>query len=352
MKISKSIFIACVAITTIATVFGQPSAKTEKKNSFRNKVNNPTSVGKAVSSNDYSFSTTTGTYENLIGAVSINNNQLWDDPEYTIPIGFNFQLYNSTLDSVYFGSGEGGLVSSKRDSDSKADYLIIPFETDLIDRGDISEISQSPISYKLVGSAGNRILKIEWKNAGFFDEEGSELNDYINFQLWLYEGSNNIEIHFGANKITNSSLNYFGETGAVIGLSDSDQSNTYLLSESPSNPTMTDESIAYLNGTPPDGTVYKFSKNSTGINFNESNNYDVRVYPNPFHQYATFKVNNSNIHHAELKVIDIFGRVIKTIDNIQTNEITLNRDNLVNGIYFYQLTEKAKTIATGKFIVE
>jgi hypothetical protein len=62
------------------------------------------------------------------------------------------------LDTVYFGMGLGGLVSSAIDTTFVADYAIIPFEADLIDRGELTGISQSPISYKLEGNAGSRIV--------------------------------------------------------------------------------------------------------------------------------------------------------------------------------------------------
>ena len=41
---------------------------------------------------------------------------------------------------------------------------------------------------------GRRVLKIEWKNAGIYEEyyDDKVSNDYINFQLWLYEGTNDI----------------------------------------------------------------------------------------------------------------------------------------------------------------
>jgi hypothetical protein len=114
------------------------------------------------------------------------------------------------LDSVYFGMGLGGLVSSVIDPNFEADYAILPFEADLIDRGELTGISQSPISYKMEGNAGSRILKIEWKNAGFVGEIGElgTLNDYVNFQVWLFEGSNDVEMHYGPNMVLNPAISY------------------------------------------------------------------------------------------------------------------------------------------------
>ncbi|MDP1621590.1 MAG: T9SS type A sorting domain-containing protein [Bacteroidales bacterium] len=349
----KTILIVFVALTAMTNVLGQSVLKKVDKRNFKNIVNHGISFHKVASSGDYSFSTTTGTYSNLSNAISINNNQLWDDPEDSIPVGFNFKLYDLVLDTVYLGIGYGGLVSSVIDTNFEADYLVLPFETDLIDRGNISGISQSPISYKLEGASGNRILKVEWNNAGFYDEGEllGTLHDYINFQLWLYEGSNDIEIHFGPNMITNPLINYGQETGAIIGLSDYNLINPYLLSGNPVNPVLSD-TLVFLGGTPADGTIYKFSNLTSGIKNNQPGNFDVQIYPNPAHQIAIVRVNNGKLNHAELRITDTFGRTIKAIRDIQTNEISVDCNNLIKGIYLYQLTDQGKNVATGKLIIE
>lgn len=352
MKTLKSILIATIVITSMADVVGQSLSKYEKRNNLRNKINYESSKSHKALGNDYSFSKTTGTYADLSGATSINNNQLWDDPEYIIPIGFNFELYDITIDSLYFGIGSGGLVSSKIDINYEAEYFIIPFQTDLIDRGDISGTSQSPISYKVEGTTGNRILKIEWKNAGFYEEGNSlgTLNDYINFQLWLYEGTNDIEIHFGPNMITNPTINYYGETSAIIGLSDYNLLNAYFLSDIPTNPILVD-TLDYLNGTPSDGTIYKFSKNSLGIEFNNSTIHTVKIYPNPIQTEAILQTEK-NLENAILTIYDSNGKVVKQIANISGKKITLHLDNLPSGLYFSRLTENNKVITSDKLIIK
>ena len=352
MKTLKLILIAAIVTTSMADVVAQSLTKDQKRNNLRNKENYGSSQSYKILGNDYFFSKTTGTYVDLTGAISINNSQLWDDPEYVIPIGFNFDLYDITIDSLYFGIGLGGLVSSKIDTNYEAEYLINPFETDLIDRGDISGTSQSPISYKVEGLPGNRILKVEWKNAGFYDEDDSlgTLNDYINFQLWIYEGTHDIEMHFGSNMITNPTINYFGETGASIGLLDNDLNNAYLLSDIPSNPILVD-TLSFLNGTPSDGTIYKFSKNTVGIEANNSTIYAVKVYPNPLQTEAIFQTQKI-LKDAILTIYNSNGQVVKQIANISGKEVTIHRANLLSGLYFIRLTENNKVIASDKLIIK
>jgi hypothetical protein len=353
MKTLKTILLLFLAMTTMTPIFGQTVLKKTGKGNYKNKISHGPSFHKTALSVGYSFSKSTGTYSNLTDAVSINNGQLWDDPMDSIPVGFNFKLYDLTLDTVYLGVGFGGLVSSAIDTNFEADYLILPFETDLVDRGDLSGHSLSPISYRLDGVSGSRILKIEWKNTGFLGEEdiSGTLNDYIDFQVWLYEGTNDIEMHYGPNQVTNPLVNYYGETGAIIGLSDYDLIDAYLLSGNPDSPMLSD-TLVVLGGTPADGTIYKFSNLTSGIEGDQPGNFHVQISPNPVQRFATIRVNNGKLNHAELRLTDTFGRIVKKIQGIQTNEIILDCDNLGKGMYLYQLSEPGKPIATGKLIVE
>ncbi len=353
MKSLKLIcLIGCVLLIPMSNMLGQSPSKIENRKQFVNQITNkPTQkLGSLLSG--YTFTKTTGTYSNLTGTISINEGELWDDFEGVISIGFDFDLFDTTIDSLFFGIGVGGLVSTAIDENFETDLLIVPFEADLIDRGDLSGTSISPISYKLDGQVGNRILKLEWKNAGFYSEgdELGTLNDFVNFQLWLYEGSNNIEMRYGPNKITNPSINYASESGPIVGLTDYGFSNTFLLSGNPSNPIVTD-SLVFLTGTPPNGTIYKFSKMVSSTN-NDNQKVAAKISPNPFHVSGVINLKNRNLKNGVLKITDINGRLVKTMTNLQSDEITIQRDNLVNGVYFYTLTDKTKFIESGKFMIE
>jgi len=62
----------------------------------------------------------------------------------------------------------------------------------------------------------------------------------------------------------------------------------------------------------------------------------LRFYPNPFSDYVTIDLSiGSQIQTIEL--IDIFGRTVKSIDRFEGNSITIQRDNLPGGIYFFRI---------------
>ncbi|MDT8308289.1 MAG: T9SS type A sorting domain-containing protein [Bacteroidales bacterium] len=339
-----------LAFLSANTLMIQAQGTTEKNRFVTHEKNTPSQKG--LLSPTYDFSVDAGTYADLTGATSVNNNVLWDDPEYAIPIGFGFQLYDLTTDSIYLGMGLGGTVSSVLNYMWEADYIICPFEADLLDRGALTGISQSPISYILEGIAGNRIFKLEWKNAGFYDEEDSlgTMNDYINFQLWLYEADNKIEFHYGPHMITDPFINYYGETGAIIGLADYDFTDIYLLQGNPANPTMVD-SIAFLNGTPANGTIYRFSKFGTGVAHGNPVENILTVMPNPAQQQFVVKTGSTNAKRS-IRLIDSYGRVVKVVSDFQTDEVIIDRAGLVNGTYFVVLVEDGKATHTGRVVLE
>lgn len=80
----------------------------------------------------------------------------------------------------------------------------------------------------------------------------------------------------------------------------------------------------------------------------------IDFYPNPLSKMAILKVKDENIKYENLKlnILDAFGRKVKTLNCTQNNEIIVDRENLDNGIYFYQLVEFYKVLATGKFIID
>ena len=92
---------------------------------------------------------------------------------------------------------------------------------------------------------------------------------------------------------------------------------------------------------------------ATGINDYALTKPEVLIYPNPFNDNARIVLNSSaSLETAELRFIDVFGRVVKTYNDLQTNEIILSRDNMECGVYFYQLINKGTSIGSGKVLVE
>ena len=73
----------------------------------------------AAFSQEYSFELAQGTYTDLVDPISITNGLTWDDPEFAIPIGFDFQILETTMDSLFIEGTVTQLFSSLSFEESK-----------------------------------------------------------------------------------------------------------------------------------------------------------------------------------------------------------------------------------------
>ncbi len=88
---------------------------------------------------------------------------------------------------------------------------------------------------------------------------------------------------------------------------------------------------------------------STGALETEKN---IQLSPNPFTNYANLIISpNVNVINGKLNVYDMNGKVVKTMFTNDAHLITIYKENLQKGIYFYQLTSNDKLLGNGKFII-
>lgn len=293
--------------------------------------------------NAYHFTVNNEPYEDLVGSTSLNNGQIWDDPGYAIPIGFDFQISTQVFSTIHFPDfGLGGSLSNVFDEDDEDAFaLIIPIGQDLIDLGYSTGVSQSNLSYKTEGTPGSQILKIEWNNVGFWDDMTG--NDFMNFQVWLYEGSNVIEYRYGPSEINNPQGSFEGETGPIVAFiplinfdTDEIEEDAYLLSGDPTNPTVVvveagdePQGVITLQGIIPDGTVYTFTPQNLSVDTFE--NLDFAVYPNPANDYFHIQ---TRADEYQARLYNNIGQKIKHIANADG---AIDVSNLPAGIYLIEI---------------
>lgn len=299
----------------------------------------------------YNFNVSNEPYTDLTGSTSLNNGQVWDDPTYAIPIGFDFQISTEVFNTIYFPDfGLGGSLSNVFDEFVQDAFaLMIPIGQDIIDLGDWTGVSQSNLSYKTEGVAGSQILKIEWNNVGFWEDMTGA--DYMNFQVWLYEGSNIIEYRYGPNQINNPQGSFEGETGPIVYLiplinfdTDEIEEDAYLLSGDPSNPTVIvveagdePQGPIALQGMIPDGTVYTFTPQNLSVGDFET--IDFAVYPNPAGNYFNIR---ANALEYQVNIYNNLGQKVKHFDNSSTQ---IDVTGLPAGLYLIEVeTERGSSI--------
>ena len=105
-------------------------------------------------------------------------------------------------------------------------------------------------------------------------------------------------------------------------------------------------------GTEP-GELYKISLSGNLVGTQEVSNNGcyINLYPNPFITSATLQLSKP-LQYATLIFYDILGKEIKRMQNLSGKEITLQRDGMKSGMYFYSLTDRAGVIGQGKMVVE
>jgi hypothetical protein len=101
-------------------------------------------------------------------------------------------------------------------------------------------------------------------------------------------------------------------------------------------------------GTSIDMGAYEL-QNSIGINSYE-NLYQLSIYPNPFKDYTFVKLASS-LTDMEYHIYNLYGQLIKTGFQQSGNSLTIQRDNLPEGVYFIEMMQEKNMVAREKFII-
>jgi uncharacterized repeat protein (TIGR01451 family) len=84
-----------------------------------------------------------------------------------------------------------------------------------------------------------------------------------------------------------------------------------------------------------------------------TNNPTVRVYPNPFETEATLEVFGTELFEdLTLRIFDNTGKQVQIIEAQHTNRISLQKQDLSAGLYFFQLSNQGNVLGTGKIMVK
>jgi len=322
---------------------------------------------------DYNFNIQHDTYQNLDSLFSANltDGLVWEDEQFVISVGFDFPIQNSFYDTVKI-EDDGFFVFFQQcglDTDAEGPILLALF-CDLADRGVFlgnGNIPLSSISYLVENISGTKILKVEWKNATLSFGEGYD--DFINFQVWLYE-SGTIEIRFGESNITDPSdpdAWGWGESGPLVNL-------IYEIDCALNNPpvslhvfgnanapgdTIIQGSIQGLpvvpiNNVPLPGTVYQFLP-IQDVSVENSNDIfsSINIFPNPAKSSATLKLpENGTLHKGDFIIYDLSGKLVYEIKNATAdNSLTLDLHGLQSGFYLCQYKTPGKSFFH-KLVVE
>jgi hypothetical protein len=286
----------------------------------------------------YTFSQTTGTYTNLSSPFILSSSGWNGMSSYNLLIPFQFAFNGST--ETILGIGGNSLVGFQAGTSAISTLL-----ADLEDRNQAG--NPSTIGYKITGTPGNQILKLEWKNAG----TSNGASEFANLQVWLYEGSSIIEIHYGTSSLPSSGYLYFPQMAPTVGLVLSSSMSTFTasgiyLQGNPASATAVSVNNAStfptLMAPPANGTIYRFTPaNTTGINKEELAE-TFTFFPNPATDFISLKGLSGGIREARVIITDLTGKVVFN-ESIQA-ENKINVSSLPQGIYLAQITTEAGSL--------
>jgi hypothetical protein len=295
----------------------------------------------------YLFTTYTSVFTPLEEGVSLDGGMIWDDPTWTVPLGFTFYTANDTITTLYVG--ELGTTVYGIQDDSLSD-VFLPYFDDIANADNDTLVS--PVSYVVEGPPGFQICKIEWMNVGFYEDWAAN-GTYTNttsFQLWLYENSNIFEYHYGPSNISDpSTVHMFGAPAAAFleNLNQNtgfDWEGFYSVTGNTDAPTITTvtnaevlaaqgiPSYALLNGEPAEGTVYRFAPTFVNVEENSLANFDV--FPNP--TSGLLNVFNPTQESVVAQILSADGKVIQ-VETLTSGRNAIQTDKLSSGFYLLRI---------------
>ncbi len=304
----------------------------------------------------YNFSSSTRSYQALpTTTVDVTGGQDWDDEFYEIPIGFNFTFLGQVFDTLtIYTNGELDFATEDYILNLTRDTIPVfvgfgnlELGADLISRGTVS--STSPIRTQVSGPVGNRILKIEWVNAGFYEDENE--TDFVNFQIWVKEAGNVIESHIGPNSVSASS--YYNSSGAVIGVGRIDvdpiqETITYIsglyLSGNATAP-VASPNFGAISGTPAPNSLFVFTPSNVRVENNEL--IQIKLYPNPANNILQIEQEYTNLN---LQIFSVDGKLQQT-STLFKGTTQLDVSNLPSGIYFASFSNDKGETSRKKFVI-
>lgn len=309
-----------------------------------------------ASAQTYFFSVSSAEYEPIQGGQALVDD-VWDDPDLFIPIGFSFEFFNRSIQELSLRSNFNVITLSENTINNTFSLFLL-FGSDLVDRGLADSIHLSPITRKLEGNVGSRVMTVEWENAGFFGEllSNGTTNDFVNFQMKLYEASGDIVYHFGPNSVTMPALAYSGLAGTAIAIAedydgDFDVVNgeIIMLSGDPSDPDVnTDYKNYTLSATIPENTVYRFSREPVGTVDPKVVRAENYFYPNP----TTGNLNvNSSIEGNITFPLSVYahdGRLVKLLEAATSYDL----NDLTSGLYEIRFETNGKMAGQRIFLIE
>lgn len=298
---------------------------------------------------DYQFSVQKSTYERIPKEkrTVISPSSAWNWIPKRAVLPFDCQIMgtgNDSLDCDYQGIS---FYSPDRKTNVSIDLCIFP-NNNIVDRNyDKDNPGGKPaistVAYFISGPVGSRIAKIEFENVKF---SNSGPDDSLCYQFWYYEGSEDIEMHFGPSVVKTSKKTLTGGNIAAPGyrcginlydiIKQSTIKEIYLAGTTDQPVAQQTVDNAFVDEFPNEGIVYRFQKTTTRIAEQPKvKSLYLEVYPNPATDRLSIDLQSSDPFQAQ--VYDLSGRILENKVFTRGEQQDLDIRSLAKGFYLLRV---------------
>jgi hypothetical protein len=95
----------------------------------------------------------------------------------------------------------------------------------------------------------------------------------------------------------------------------------------------------------------KYLRRDVSVPENSFTEQKISVVPNPFSIEAKIILSNNFSGKFSIVVYDITSKECLRLTNVNGDELTINKGNLKNGLYYFQLINEKGNVSNGKFII-
>ena len=292
----------------------------------------------------YTVTTLTGQpYSYLTGGTNLTMGTIWYTQNYVVPLGFDFHIGIATVSDLKLFNVNAAAPAT--DTIGSIDGFSFS-QGNLVDRGMLTNIAPlSPVSYSITGVVGARVVKLEYRNAGGYREITSlgTSDDSLNVQVWMYEGSNILEMHYGPSYVSHPDLLFL--VGLAPGMYKGLHSDWttfqayYYLKGDPASPTVDSThaptlTVAGLTSYPPEGTVYRFTPTATTGVEEKGLEKQIEVFPIPAQDIV--HISYSGTDNVTYTLLSLQGSRTGLEGQLQSGRTTIDISSLAKGIYILQ----------------
>ncbi len=94
------------------------------------------------------------------------------------------------------------------------------------------------------------------------------------------------------------------------------------------------------------------SSNSGNNNSGSNNSITVSASPNPFNNYSVIQFDYCDMCSYQLVIVNELGKTVRTYNDVSGSSLTVEKNELPTGLYFYNLSKGNGTIAKGKLLIQ